>query len=379
MKILIFAAYFPPRTGGYEAHVFELSKRLVKRGHRADVVTCTGRSATNPGSAQIPEESDGVSVYRLPSWNILGGDYPLPKPGLTTFRILFTLLGKDYDLVNTQGRLFATSVIGLVFAKMKRARLLHTEHAVKPGSRTKLRELVRIIVDYTLGRLIIGSAWKTIGVSGDVCNFLRAMGAKKAVLIHNGVDTSVFREKVREKLDDTVTVTFVGRLVRSKGVQDLTPVFSELGKRYEARLLIVGDGPYKPELERLAHGVDGENILFLGHKDQREVAAILRSSDIFVNPSYSEGLPTSVLEAGAAGLAIVATDVGGTREIVEDGKSGFLVSPGDTRALKERVCQLVKDRQLREDFGRRIRQFVNENFDWDNIVDKWIAEVISAG
>jgi glycosyltransferase involved in cell wall biosynthesis len=125
--------------------------------------------------------------------------------------------------------------------------------------------------------------------------------------------------------------------------------------------------------------VDGENILFLGQKDQREVAAILRSSDIFVNPSYSEGLPTSVLEAGAAGLAIVATDVGGTREIIEDGKTGFLVSPGDTRALKERVCQLVKDRQLREDFGRRIRQFVNENFDWDNIVDKWIAEVISAG
>jgi len=113
----------------------------------------------------------------------------------------------------------------------------------------------------------------------------------------------------------------------------------------------------------------------LGQKEQGEVIKILNSSDIFVNPSHSEGLPTSVLEAGAAGLAIVATDVGGTKEIIDDGKTGFLVSPSDKEALKEKICQLIENKKLREDFGRNIHKFVKENFDWDEITEKWIKEI----
>lgn len=376
-KMLIFAAYFPPSIGGYEAHVLELSKRLVKRGHQVDVVTCTSQNATTRAQTLVCEKRDGVSIYRLPSWNILGGDYPVPKPSFTTFKILFRLLGNDYDLINTQGRLFVTSLIGLMFARKKRVPLLHTEHATKPGSRTKLRELVRIIVDYTLGRLIIKSAWKTIGVSGDVCDFLKAMGAKKAILIHNGVDTSVFKEKEGKKPNDMITVTFVGRLVYSKGVQDLILVFSEISKEYDAKLLIVGDGPYKPDLQRMAQAVGKENIRFLGRKNQSEIVAILASSDIFVNPSYSEGLPVSVLEAGAVGLPIIATDVGGTSEIIEDGKTGFLIQPKDNKALREKICLLIENEQLREDFAKNVRQVIDKNFSWDIIVDRWIAEVIS--
>jgi len=73
----------------------------------------------------------------------------------------------------------------------------------------------------------------------------------------------------------------------------------------------------------------------------------------------------------------VATDVGGTREIIADGKSGFLIPPGDSQALREKLCQLIKHERLREDFGRNIQQFVKKNFDWDEIADKWIKEVIS--
>ena len=273
--------------------------------------------------------------------------------------------------------MFLTSLLGLVFAKIKRTRLVHTEHGTKPAASRGFVDLVRIINDYTVGRLIVRSAWKTRGVSRNTCDFLKKMGAKETVLIHNGINTDIFERKELSQPIATVTITFVGRLVYGKGVQDLIFSFPEITKEYKARLLIIGDGSYRPDLERLAQNVDEGNILFLGQKNQREIAEILSTTDIFVNPSYSEGLPTSVLEAGAAGLPIVATDVGGTREIIEDGKSGFLIPPADTRALKEKVCQLVQNRQLREDFGRNIHQFVKENFGWDNITEKWIEEIMS--
>ncbi|RLC64495.1 MAG: glycosyl transferase family 1, partial [Chloroflexi bacterium] len=187
-----------------------------------------------------------------------------------------------------------------------------------------------------------------------------------------------FKRKELSQPDIKVTITFVGRLVYGKGVQNLILAFPELTRKSRARLLIIGDGSYKPALERLAQSVDRGNILFLGQKKQREIAELLSITDIFVNPSYSEGLPTSVLEAGVAGLPIVATDVGGTKEIIEDGKSGFLIPPTNTKALKETICQLIKNKHLREELGNNIRQFVIKNFDWDEIADKWVKEVILA-
>jgi len=375
-RILIFAAYFPPSVGGYETNIYELSKRLIRKGYQIDIITCNAENA--PKSRKLPtyDELDGIRIYRLPSWNILGGNYPVPKPGFTTFRILFCLLRNDYDLVNTQGRIFLTSFLGLIFAKIKRIRLVHTERGTKPAASKGFIDLVRIVNDYALGRLIARLAWKTIGVSQDTCNFLKKMGAEETILIHNGINTNIFGRKELGQHNTTVTITFVGRLVYGKGVQDLIFSFSEITKESKARLLIVGDGSYRPELEKLAQKTDKGNILFLGQKTRGEIAEILSTTDIFVNPSYSEGLPTSVLEAGAAGLSIVATDVGGTREIIEDGKSGFLIPPANTKALEETVCQLIKDKRLREDSGRNIRQSVKENFDWDEIADKWVKEVI---
>jgi len=376
-RILIFAAYFLPSVGGYETNIYELSRRLIKRGYQIDVITSNTENTPNSPKLPTHDKLDGISVYRLPSWNILGGNYPIPKPNFTTFRILFRLLHNDYDLINTQGRIFLTSFLGLIFARIKRIRLVHTERGTKPAASRGFIELVRIVNDHTLGRLVIRSAWKTIGVSRNTCDFLKKIGAKETILIHNGINTDIFERKELSQPNATVTITFVGRLVYGKGVQDLIFSFPEITRESKARLLIIGDGSYRPEFERLAQKTDKGNILFLGQKTRKEIVDILHSSDIFVNPSYSEGLPTSVLEAGAAGLPIVATDVGGTSEIIEDGKSGFLIPPADTRALKGKVCQLVKDRQLREDFGRNIHQFVKKTFDWDEIAEKWIKEVIS--
>ena len=99
----------------------------------------------------------------------------------------------------------------------------------------------------------------------------------------------------------------------------------------------------------------------------------MKTTDIFVNPSYSEGLPTSVLEACAAGCAVVATDVGGTDEIIFDGSTGFLVKPGDQQGLTDKINYLLENKPVRDTFGKNAKTHVMDNFSWDQIMGQWMT------
>ena len=375
-RILIFAAYFHPHVGGYEKIVYELSRRLVQRDYEIDILTC------NTERAPFYEELDGIHIYRLPSWNALHSVYPIPKPCPTSFRILRRLLRKNYDVINTQTRFFITSLLGLIFAKLKRTPLMHTEygarHSIVPN---KVIDLISRAYDHSIGVLIVKSASRNIGVSEAACEFLRHLGATNIQLVHNGIDTTTFKKKedtnCRQKLgisNDAMVITFVGRLIYAKGVQDLISAFSRIKDTApEIKLLIVGDGPYRAELEKLAHQTDcHSSILFLGQKNQAELIEILSTTDIFVNPSYSEGLPTSVMEAASIGLPIIATDVGGTREIITTDKTGILVKARDVGQLAEELCKLCANVELRGKLGENARILAERKFNWDKITGEYI-------
>jgi glycosyltransferase involved in cell wall biosynthesis len=377
-RLLIFAGFFHPRIGGHEKHVYELSRRLVQRGYEVDIITC------NTEKVLTYEALNGIRIYRLPSWNALKSAYPVPKPCLTSLKIMRRLLGKDYDVINTQTRFFITSFLGLTFAKLKRTPLVHTEHGTRHSVvDNKVVSLLSRAYDHTIGAAVVKSARITVGVSEAACEFLRHLGANNTFLIYNGIETSVFRKKhtgYRQKLgitNDTLLITFVGRLIYAKGVQDLIRAFAKIGDVVpKTKLLIVGDGPYRANLERLARqsGHDSD-ILFLGQKNQGEVIDILSATDIFVNPSYSEGLPTSVMEAASIGLPIIATDIGGTREIIVDHETGILAKTGDTGQLEEKLQELLFNMNLREKLGENARMFVEQKFHWDKITQDWVKLV----
>jgi glycosyltransferase involved in cell wall biosynthesis len=377
-RILIFAAYFYPHVGGYEKIVYELSRRLVQRDYEIDILTC------NTERAPVYEELDGIHIYRLPSWNALNSVYPIPKPCPASFRILRRLLRKNYDVINTQTRFFITSFLGLIFAKLKRIPLVHTEHGTRHSIvPSKVIDLISRAYDHSIGALIVKSARRNTGVSEAACEFLRHLGATNIQLVHNGIDTTIFKKKdtnYRQKLgisNDAVVITFVGRLIYAKGVQDLISAFAKIKDTApNAKLLIVGDGPYRAELEKLAHQTDcHSSILFLGQKNQAELIEILSAADIFVNPSYSEGLPTSVMEAASIGLPIIASDVGGTGEIIADYKTGILIKSANTGQLEQKLRELLTNTQLRKELGANARIFVNRKFDWDKITEDWIGVV----
>jgi glycosyltransferase involved in cell wall biosynthesis len=375
-RILIFAAYFHPHIGGYEKIVYELSRRLVQSGYEIDILTC------NTEKAPAFEELDGIKIYRLPCWNALNSLYPIPKPYPTSFRILRKLLRKNYDVIHTQTRFFITSFLGLIFAKLKRTPLVHTEHGTRHSTvPNKVIDLISRAYDHSIGALLVKSARKNIGVSEAACEFLKHLGAANAQVIYNGIDTSIFKKEedtnCRQKLgisNDDIVITFVGRLIYAKGVQDLISAFPRIKDTTpKAKLLIVGDGPYRAELEKMARQTDcHSDILFLGQKTQAELIEILSTTDICVNPSYSEGLPTSVMEAASIGLPIIATDVGGTREIITTDETGIMVKARDVGQLAEELYRLLANAELRGKLGKSARILAERKFNWDKITGEYI-------
>lgn len=173
---------------------------------------------------------------------------------------------------------------------------------------------------------------------------------------------------VFQRAPDEVLLLFVGRLVPQKGLSDLIQSLAMLPDDIPWRLAIVGDGPLKTALldQTRNSGLDAR-VDFLGARSWSDVPGILSASDVFVHPSRWEGLGLSIVEASACRLPVVATNVGGIPEVVENGVSGTLVEPGDTEALCSAITELVQNRDLRREMGEAGRQIVEEKFDINRI------------
>lgn len=167
-------------------------------------------------------------------------------------------------------------------------------------------------------------------------------------------------------------IIYVGRLIYAKGVQDLVSVCNHLWDYHDFDLKIVGDGVYRADLEDKVRLSYRNRITFTGALSHREVFTELRRSDIFVNPSYSEGLPTSVLEAAAVGLPVIATDVGGTREIIHDGDTGMLVAPRHPEYIRLDLVACMTHLDVARAMGQRAKVDVLSRFSWDAIEQQYV-------
>jgi glycosyltransferase involved in cell wall biosynthesis len=164
------------------------------------------------------------------------------------------------------------------------------------------------------------------------------------------------------------TVVTVGRLVPWKGIAQLLQVIAALPN---VRLIIVGDGPEGLRLRHLAQelGLDAR-VLFLGEVPADQVDGYLRAGDVFVLNSSYEGLPHVVLEALRAGVPVIATDVGGTGEIIEPDVNGLLMPPGDDERLHSALLQLLQQPSERARLVEAGRRRIAERFQWDHLVEQ---------
>lgn len=194
---------------------------------------------------------------------------------------------------------------------------------------------------------------------------------RKIRVIPNGLEASTFNARTpRAPLRRVITVA---NLRPEKGHDVLIEAAALVLRRYpDAHFDIVGDGPQRTSLIARADEAGVSHAMtFLGHRD--DVAARLEASDVFVLPSRSEAFPNAVLEAMAAGLPIVASGVGGIREVIDHEHTGLLVPPDDSQALAERICRLMADAPLALRIATSARARAQARYSFDRMVASFEA------
>lgn len=194
-----------------------------------------------------------------------------------------------------------------------------------------------------------------------------------------GVDMEFWNEKNADadkmepiKDTDKFTFLFVGRIVRDKGINELVEAFMRVREGRNVRLLLVGQ--YEDNLDPVSEETrmrieKCEDIVYAGPQYGRDLLAYYAVSDSFVFPSYREGFPNTVLEAGAMGLPSIVTDINGSREIIKDGKNGMIIPPRSVETLAEAMLRMVEDKTMRKQMAENAREMIVSRFE-KNFVQK---------
>lgn len=243
---------------------------------------------------------------------------------------------------------------------------------ITPRSGHLVDDLARSAQLRRFARLVFASAARVM-CQGEVwARYYRALGAlpqERFVVVPNWIDTRPYTALPRPTAAATgapVRVLFLSRLERAKGVLDLVEAVARLGERERSasQIVIGGEGPDRGAVEQALaqRGVAGccELAGWLKGPDKLQALA---AADIYVFPSHVEGFPNALLEAMAAGLPVVATDVGAVRELVTDGENGLIVPPQQPEALAVALARLIGDAALRQRLGAAARAHVVRQHD----------------
>jgi glycosyltransferase involved in cell wall biosynthesis len=363
VRILIVTGIFPPDIGGPATYVPQIAEGLAQRGHAVTVVTLSDRL----------DHEDGGYPFRV---------IRLPRRAFRPWRMGRTVLvllrlGRRADVLFVNGLALESALANFVLRKplvMKVVGDLAWERATgrgwtaddfetfqrrRYGLRIELLKALRSWWTRRADRVIVPSRYLARWVVGW------GVPAEKIVVIYNAVEPVDGVEPLPVPLKTPIKAVTVGRLIPLKRVDGLLEALKELP---DLGLVVVGDGPERPRLERRARELGvSDRVYFAGQRSKKEALGLMAACDLFVLNSVHEGLPHVVLEAMALGLPVVATAAGGTPEVVRDGETGVLV-PGRYGTLGASLSALARDPALRRRLGRAARQWIGERLSAENMI-----------
>jgi glycosyltransferase involved in cell wall biosynthesis len=370
LRVVMLMRKFYPLTGGYQNQALRLARELKKAGIGVDVLT--QRHATL-APFEVHQEIPIHRVYAFPSGRLAAWSY------LCCAFVWMLRNRRRFDILhaNRSSSGLVAGLIGFALGKRVLYKLTRGDEVDAKGLGTGL-----------LGRAKIWCLRRTVGkfvsLTDETEQDLLALGVSRARIarIPNGIEVEnrtkhYDRAAVLADLawpPDVRVVTFVGRLVHAKGLDWLLEVWKVVSAQEpRARLLIVGDGAERPALTALAQTLGiGNTVTFLGR--QEDVYRFLAVSDVFALPSRMEGMSNALLEAMSQGLPVVVADdqLGGNRSVVTDGKDGIVVPFGDTDAFARTLLALLRDRELRDEMGRRAGQKVEEAYSIEAVARRYM-------
>jgi len=360
--VMMLVNYFPPLpTGGAERQAERLAAYLAAQRVPTGVLT------RRVGDLPKREQRDGFEVYRLPQ--VGPGKMKTLTFTLSAMQALFSRQ-KTYDILHAH-LAFSPAVAAALTGKLLGKRVI-----VKFGNSAAYGDVQRSRQSWR-GRLrmAILRRWADIIITLDPEMEDEAIAdgfARERVLrMDNGIDAGEFlpcfdKPTARQSLglQNRTTILYTGRLAEQKALPGLLLALQQaLNTCPDLQLILLGHGAEKPGLVSQAEALGiSRHVLF--HDPVSEVRPYLDAADIFVLPSLAEGISNSLLEAMSAGLACVATAVGGSPTVLEDGNCGLLVAPGSIYELAEALVRLASDPGERARLGTMARQRIQNRYDF---------------
>lgn len=375
MRILFFNYEYPPLGGGAANATAYILKEYSKIPDlKVDLVT-----SSIDGDYHLEKIGENISIHKLPiGKNKNNLHYQSQKELLTyTWKAYFfakkLIRENKYDL----GHSFFTVPCGFISFLLKKQHkipyVVSLRGADVPGYSDRFRFLYKFIKP--IARLIWKNSFRVVSNSQGLRGLALKTNFKQEIdIIPNGIDISDFAPKPEKKPADKIIITIgASRITARKGISYLLEAIKKLSPKYPNIFLkAMGDGNEKENLEKLAKELNLEkNAEFIGRVPRENTFSYYQEASIFVLPSLNEGMSNAMLEALASGLPLIATDTGGTRELVTDGVNGFIVKMKDSEDLADKIEILLKDADLRKKMGEASRKKA-ETMSWGKVAKEYL-------
>lgn len=372
-RVVIFTGYFLPFLGGIERYTDNLCKELKNNGCDITIVT----SNHDPDNLSYYEMGN-FEIYRLPIKKVASSRYPIPNKNKLWRKMINEIENKNIDYIFCNTRFQLTTLIGCGVAKKKNIVPVVVDHGSDHFTvNNKVLDFFGEKYEHFLTNKVKKYNPSFYGVSNRCTEWLKHFDIEASGVFYNSIDGNAY-EKYKDKFyveknEKEIIISYAGRIIKEKGVYLLLESFLKLSNKYNnIKLVVAGDGPI---LDDLKANYVNDNISFPGKLNYDQVMSLYNSSDIFVHPSmYPEGLPTSILEAGLMKCAVIATDRGGTIEVINSDSLGIIMEENEV-SLTESLEKLINDKKLMKKLASNLHDRINDNFTWEVTSKKVLNEL----
>ena len=362
MTFCFFTAQYLPTPGGVERYTWNLARRCVAAGHRALIVT-----SALPGLPARERDDDGLEIYRLPAFPVMGGRFPVLRP----FAPAADLWAQGIDFAVIQTRMYTQSIWAARQCRRRGIPALVIDHSTGYMMHGGLGGVLGRWYEHLACGIIRRCGFPFYGVSGDVCRWLKTFGISAAGTLPNAVDPEElaalaraedrtdWRQRLRVPADGPL-VAFVGRLIPEKGALQLAKAVQQLPG---CVLAVAGTGPEEEALRAM-----GGSVHALGALPHAQIVQLLSQADCYCLPTeYAEGFPTTLLEAAACRCPIVCTHTAGTGELLPDGNYAVYLDDTRPEPLPAALTAVLQDPGASRQRCERAFRNLAEHFTWQAV------------
>jgi len=356
MKILHVTKKYPDIMGGDSTVVDALAKYQKKIGHQIYILTSNcSEVRESPEVTKYGLKIDSIKLDRINLRRII-------SLFILFFYLFFYLKRIRPDIVHSHSP--DLGFILSIHCKLYRISIINTYHGISFNDKgyflikRKLEEF--LIKCSNFDKIIIKD-------KSSLDDF-RKLKIRNVDYLPNGIDLDLFQQK-RHKINRKTIFLFVGRIEKEKGLDYLIHAVNKLKKKEKSfEVLLIGKGVDQNYFHELVIALKlTDYIKFLGKKNNDEVIDYYYKSDVFISPSLHESFPMTVLEAWAAKLPVIISNVGGVSTICNNKENAIIIPPEDPKKISEAMIALIKDPKLRRKLGENGRKLVEKNYRWDKI------------